>query len=255
MTSADVELAATQDTPPPHSEASPAEDAYGAVRREPLSQARKTISRVMQTSWQTIPHVTDCNDADITELDKQRRAYSDPDHPERRLTTLAFVIRAVCTALQEHPILNARIDEDRDEVVYREYINIAIGVETPRGLVAPVMRNADQLDLGGISDQLAAMSAMAREGSFAVEDTRGGTYVISNAGAMGATRYSTPIIMAGTVGCLAIGRARHMPWVVEGEIVPQLILPLSHSMDHRLVDGGREIPFIGRVIADLEDPR
>jgi pyruvate dehydrogenase E2 component (dihydrolipoamide acetyltransferase) len=96
---------------------------------------------------------------------------------------------------------------------------------------------------------------MAREGSFAVEDTRGGTYVISNAGAMGATRYSTPIIMAGTVGCLAIGRARHMPWVVEGEIVPRLILPLSHSMDHRLVDGGREIPFIGRVIADLEDPR
>ncbi len=269
VTSADVESAtnpdnsppdtAPQDKPPPDArpptEAVPADDAYGPVRRERLSQARKTISRVMQTSWQTIPHVTDCNDADITELDKQRRAYTDTDHPERRLTTLAYVIRAVCNALQEHPILNARIDADRDEVVYREYINIAVGVETPRGLVAPVMKNADQLDLGDIADQLAAMAAKARDGSFGIEETRGATYVISNAGAMGSTRYSTPIIMAGTVGCLALGRAREMPWVVEGTVVPRLILPLSHSMDHRLVDGGREIPFIERVIADLEDPR
>jgi pyruvate dehydrogenase E2 component (dihydrolipoamide acetyltransferase) len=110
------------------------------------------------------------------------------------------------------------------------------------------------MGVGEISDHLAVMSHNTRSGAFSVDDTRGATYTISNAGAMGRTRYSTPIISPGTVACLAVGRAQMMPWVVEGEVVPRLILPLSHSMDHRLVDGGREVPFIGHVIDDLEHP-
>ena len=229
-------------------------DQYGAIVRQNLTQARRTISRVMQISWQTIPHVTDCNDADITELESMRRAFTDTDNPERRITTLAFVIRAVCRAIRKHPILNASIDVERDEIVFHEYVNIGVGVDTPRGLIAPVIRNAQLMGVGELSDQLAVMSHNTRTGAFGVEDTRGATYTISNAGAMGRTRYSTPIIAPGTVACLAVGRAQKMPWVVHDQVVPRLILPLSHSMDHRLVDGGREVPFIGHVIDDLEHP-
>jgi pyruvate dehydrogenase E2 component (dihydrolipoamide acetyltransferase) len=229
-------------------------DDYGVIVRQPLSQARKTISNVMSTAWQTIPHVTDCNDADITELDQMRKEFQDPNHPDRRVTVLAFVIRAVCRSLQHIPILNARLDESTNEVIYRRYVNIGIGVETERGLVAPVIHGAEQMTVGEIADALEIISSNARSASFGVNDTRGGTYTISNAGAMGPTRYSTPIIMPGQVGCLALGRARKMPWVVDDEIVARLILPLSHSMDHRLVDGGREIPFIGHLIEDLQNP-
>ena len=229
-------------------------DDYGMIVRQPLSQARKTISNVMSTAWQTIPHVTDCNDADITELDRMRKEFHDPNHPDRRVTVLAFVVRAVCRSLQNIPILNARLDEASNEVIYRRYVNIGIGVETERGLVAPVIHGAEQMSVGEIADALDIITSNARSASFGVNDTRGGTYTISNAGAMGPTRYSTPIIMPGQVGCLALGRARKMPWVVDDEIVPRLILPLSHSMDHRLVDGGREIPFIGHLIEDLQNP-
>jgi len=229
-------------------------DDYGMIVRQPLSQARKTISNVMSTAWQTIPHVTDCNDADITELDRMRKEFQDPNHQDRRVTVLAFVVRAVCRSLQNIPILNARLDEASNEVIYRRYVNIGIGVETERGLVAPVIHGAEQMSVGEIADALDIITSNARSASFGVNDTRGGTYTISNAGAMGPTRYSTPIIMPGQVGCLALGRARKMPWVVDDEIVPRLILPLSHSMDHRLVDGGREIPFIGHLIEDLQNP-
>ena len=246
--------AASSTTPGVELEGRRDQDQYGDIVRQDLSQARKTIARVMQTSWQTIPHVTDCNDADITDLEQMRRGFVDPQNSERKITTLAFVIRAVCRALRRHPILNATIDSPRDEVIYRQYVNIGIGVDTPRGLIAPVIHNAHLMGAGDIADHLAVITHNARSGQFGVDDTRGATYVISNAGAMGRTRYSTPIIMPGTVACLAVGRARKMPWVVDDEIVARLILPLSHSMDHRLVDGGREIPFIEHLIDDLEHP-
>ena len=249
-----VRISPPQATPTTAIEGVADTDQYGSIVRQGLSQARRTIARVMQTSWQTIPHVTDSNDADITELEAMRGSFVDSDYPDRRITTLAFVIRAVCRAMQKHAILNATLDPERDEVIFREYVNIAVGVETPRGLVAPVIRNAHLMGIGEISDNLAVMAHNTRSGAFGVEDTRGATYTISNAGAVGRTRYSTPIIMPGTVACLAVGRARKMPWVVDDEVVPRLIMPLSHSMDHRLVDGGREIPFIGHVIDDLEHP-
>ncbi|MBG80619.1 MAG: hypothetical protein CMJ39_07935 [Phycisphaerae bacterium] len=230
------------------------QDQYGEIVRAPLTQARKSISQVMCTSWTTIPHVTDCNDADITELEILRKGFQDPARPDRRVTSLAFVIRAVCRALAAFPILNATLDESTGEIIFRRYVNIGIGVDTPRGLVAPVIRDANRMGVGELADHLQVISDNARNATFSIEDTRGGTYTISNAGAMGRTRYSTPIITPGQVACLAVGRAQKMAWVVDDEVVPRLILPLSHSMDHRLVDGGREVPFIGHVIDDLENP-
>lgn len=227
---------------------------YGIVIRQPMSQARKAISKAMTLAWETIPHVTDCNDADITEIDTLRRNFKDPDQPNLRLTLLPFILKAVCRALKKYPLLNAAIDPTTGDVLYRQYIHIGIGVQSERGLIAPVVRNIDMMSIGEISEQLDQITANARSASFAIADTRGATYSVSNAGAVGQTRYSTPIIQNGTVACLAVGRARLMPWVVDDAIVPRLILPLSHSIDHRLIDGGLEIPFIEHLINDLEHP-
>ncbi|MBC8202910.1 MAG: 2-oxo acid dehydrogenase subunit E2 [Planctomycetes bacterium] len=227
---------------------------FGIVVRQPMSQARKAISRAMAHAWETIPHVTDCNDADITEIDKMRKEFKDPDQPNLKLTLLPFVLKAICRSLKKYPILNAAICQETGDVLFRQYVNIAIGIDSERGLIAPVICDVDRMSVGEISAHLEQITANARSASFSIADTKGATYTVSNAGAVGRTRYSTPIIQQNTVACLAVGRARLMPWVVENEIVPRLILPLSHSIDHRLIDGGREIPFIEHLINDLEHP-
>tara|TARA_B110000495_G_C23042312_1_gene626185 strand:- start:3356 stop:4609 length:1254 start_codon:yes stop_codon:yes gene_type:complete len=227
---------------------------FGLVIRQPMSQARKAISKAMCMAWESIPHVTDCNDVDITAIDILRKEFKDPDQPNLKLTLLPFVLKAVCRSLKKYPILNACICPETGDVLFRQYVNIAIGVDSERGLIAPVIRNVDHMSVGEISAQLDQITANARSACFTLADTKGATYTISNAGAVGRTRYSTPIIQQGTVACLAVGRAKLMPWVVDGDIVPRLILPLSHSIDHRLIDGGREIPFIEHVMNDLENP-
>jgi pyruvate dehydrogenase E2 component (dihydrolipoamide acetyltransferase) len=236
-------------------------DAWGPITRHSLTQARKTIARVMSQSWSAIPHATDCDDADVTELDKLRRGYTPPppEAPDKKITLLAFVVRAVVRALQRFPEFNAYFDAETDQIVYYRYINIGIAVHTERGLIVPVLRDADRLTIPAINDELTIMAEKARTASFAVNDTRGGTYTISNAGAMGGSRYSTPIITPGQAAVLAIGRTRWMPWVVESEsgsrgMSPRLIMPLSQSIDHRLLDGGHEIAFMQQVIGDLQNP-
>jgi pyruvate dehydrogenase E2 component (dihydrolipoamide acetyltransferase) len=219
-----------------------------------MSQARKSISKAMCYAWKTIPHVTDCNDADITDIDALRKNFNDPDQPNLKLTLLPFVLKAICRSLKKYPILNAAICQESGDVLFRQYVNIAIGVNSERGLIAPVIRDVDRMSIGEISAHLDQITANARSASFTIADTKGATYTVSNAGAVGRTRYSTPIIQIDTVACLAVGRAQLMPWVVDNEVVPRLILPLSHSIDHRLIDGGREIPFIEHLINDLEHP-
>jgi pyruvate/2-oxoglutarate dehydrogenase complex dihydrolipoamide acyltransferase (E2) component len=244
--------------PPAGGEA--ASDAYGKTILSPLPMARKTIATVMAQSWSTIPHATDFDDADVTELDKIRRGYTSLDEPSggRKLTMLAFVVRAVVRALQRFPEFNASIDIDKDQIIYKRYFNIALGVHTERGLVPMVLRDADKKSIPQISDELAVLGEKARTASFAVNDTRGGTYTISNAGAMGGSRYSTPIITPPQVAVLAIGKTRWVPWVTENQetrgIAPRLIMPLSHSIDHRLLDGGNEVQFMQHVIGDLQNP-
>jgi len=260
-----------------------ATDAHGEIRIHPLSQARKTIARNMVQSWTTIPHVTDQDDADITELDRLRKGYPSAANNNRKLTLLPFIVRAVAQALTRHPEFNAAFDEEQQAILYRDSINIAIGVHTERGLVAPVIRAADTLSVIEISDALDGIVEKARSATFSVNETRGGTYTISNAGAFGGSRYSTPIITPGQCAVLAAGRAKWMPWVVENEmgtgrmpvpphpvtdlrvpatrvewlppqIMPRLILPLSHSFDHRIADGGQEIAFLQDIIGQLENP-
>lgn len=230
-------------------------DQYGPIRRVPLTQARKTIARVMSESWAQIPHVTDCHDADVTQLDQLRRGYSPPqDHPDRKLTLLALIIRAVVRGLQTHPEFNASYDPNAEQIIYRRYVNVAIGVHTERGLIAPVIRDADAMSVLQIADALSTIADKARRATFAVNDTRGGTYTISNPGALGTTRYSTPLITPPQVAVLGLGRARWEPRVVDGAVVPRFVLPLSHSFDHRVIDGGHDLSFMNHLIADLENP-
>ncbi|MCH8005891.1 MAG: 2-oxo acid dehydrogenase subunit E2 [Planctomycetes bacterium] len=239
----DVERAAAAPSP----QAVP--DQWGPTRREPMTRARRTIAQVMARSASTIPHVTDTDDADVTDLDRLRREYHG-----RKLTILTFVVRATAMALQEHPLFNARFDAETGDIIYHEYISIAIGVHTERGLIAPVIRNVDTLTIPQIADELEALAEKARRATLAVNDTRGGTFTISNAGAMGGSRYSTPIINHPQSAVLSLGRTRLQPWVVKGKIVPRSILPLSLSFDHRLIDGANEVVFMQAIIGLLQDP-
>lgn len=271
VTRADVERAATPAPGPAPATASahgtadrveerPATDgtdAHGPVRREPLSKMRRAIATTMSRAVATIPHVTDSDDADVTDLDRLRRGYNESiaahDKPGR-IGLLPFVIRAVVRALQANPIVNASYDEERQEIVYKRYFNIAVGVQTERGLVAPVLAGVDRMSVPEIDSALREMIDRARKGSVTLESTRGATYTISNAGALGGSRYSTPIITPPQVAVLAVGRSRPQPWVVDGRVVPRLIMPLSHSMDHRVIDGALEIAYMKHLIGDLENP-
>jgi len=235
-------------------EGAPGQDAFGPIVTDTLSRTRKFIAETMHRAITTIPHVTDTDDADVTELDRLRRQFNETCAPHEKLSLLPFVMHAVARALRAFPVLNASIDLEREQVIYRRYVNIAVGVQTERGLVAPVVRDADRLGVRGIHAELARLTEKARTGRFETADAAGGTYTISNAGAMGGSRYATPIITAPQVAVLAVGRTREMPWVVDGGIVPRKIMPLSHSMDHRLIDGAVEIAFLRFVIDQLERP-
>jgi pyruvate dehydrogenase E2 component (dihydrolipoamide acetyltransferase) len=164
------------------------------------------------------------------------------------------LIKAVATALRHHPTINAVIDEQNEQVVYKDYVNVGIAVDTERGLVVPVMRGADTMGVADLTRSLAEMAGKVRSGSFAVNDLKGGTFTISNLGAIGG-QYSTPIINVPEVAILLVGRSRKLPVVMSDDsIQARLMMPLSLSYDHRLVDGGSAARFLNEVIEYLEAP-
>jgi pyruvate dehydrogenase E2 component (dihydrolipoamide acetyltransferase) len=232
----------------------PDRDNWGSIRREKMSKIRKTIAAQMTKSWTTIPRVTNFDDADVTDLENLRKSVP-PDFvgPGIKLTMMPFIMRAVAIALRHHPLLNASIDEQNEQIVYKEYVNLGIAVDTPRGLVVPVVRNADKLSIPELARALATVAQKARNVDFTVDDLRGGTFTISNLGAVGGT-YSTPIINYPEVAILLVGRSRWMPVVRDGQIVPRYMMPLSLSYDHRLVDGATAARFLNEVIDWLQSP-
>jgi len=232
----------------------PGRDNYGPVIRERMPKIRQTIAAQMVKSATTIPHVTNFDDADVTELDSLRRGVPQGFLPEGvKLTLMPFVVRACALALRRHPVINASIDEETQSIVYKQYVNVGIAVDTPRGLVVPAMRDADRLTIVQIAAQLGQIASRARAAQFAVEELRGGTFTISNLGAVGGT-YSTPIINRPETAILLLGRSRMLPVVREGRIEPRLMLPLSFSYDHRVIDGAAAARFLGEVIDWLQSP-
>lgn len=233
----------------------PGSDHWGAVRTERLTKIRKTIAARMTESWTTIPKVTNFDDADITELERIRQ-----DNKEDylaagiKLTTMPFVIKAIALALKAHPAINSSLDLANEQIIYKEYVNIGIAVDSERGLVVPSLRNADQLSIPEIARSLADLAEKVRKNDFTLDDLRGSTFTISNLGAIGGT-YSTPIINPPEVAILLTGRARKLPVVMEDDQVEaRLMMPLSLSYDHRLIDGAIAARFLNDVIKYLRAP-
>jgi pyruvate dehydrogenase E2 component (dihydrolipoamide acetyltransferase) len=220
-----------------------------------MAKIRKTIANQMHKSWSTVPRVTNFDDADVTELEAFRQSSKD-DYAARgiKLTTMPFLIKAVATALRHHPLLNATVDMENDQIIYKEYINVGIAVDTDRGLVVPTLKGADRMSIPDIAKALGDMSVRVRNGDFGVNDLRGGSFTISNLGAIGGT-YSTPIVNIPEVAILLVGRSRKLPVVMDDDsIVARLMMPLSLSYDHRLVDGGAAARFLNDIIGYLEAP-
>ena len=232
-----------------------ANDDYGPIRVDRMTKIRKTIAAQMHKSWSTVPRVVNFDDADITELESIRQASKD-DYASRgiKLTSMPFLIKAVATALKHHPALNATIDMENEQIIYKDYVNVGIAVDGERGLVVPTLKNADRMSIPDIAYALSDLSSRVRNNSYAVSDLRGGTFTISNLGAIGGT-YSTPIINVPEVAILLVGRSRKMPIVMEDDsIKARLMMPLSLAYDHRSVDGATAARFLNDIIAYLEAP-
>ncbi|REK31608.1 MAG: pyruvate dehydrogenase, partial [Planctomycetota bacterium] len=232
----------------------PGTDDHGPVLLEKVTRIRATIAANMSRSKQTAPHVTNFDEVDITELERIRQA-SKADYAELgiKLTSLPFVVKAVAEALRRHPVINASLDLEEGQIIYKQYVNVGIAVDTDRGLMVPVIRGADALRISDIARAILDLSEKARTGKLGLEEMRGGTFTISNLGAVGGI-YSTPIINVPEVAILLLGRSRQLPVVVDGEIQPRLMMPLSMSYDHRLVDGAAAARYLNSVKDYLQNP-
>ena len=230
------------------------EDAWGPIHTDRIPKIRATIASNMQHAKATAPHVTNFDDADITELEEVRQS-SKKDYADVgvKLTSMPFVVKAVAMALRHHPVVNASLDMEAAQIIYKQYVHVGIAVDTERGLMVPVIRDANTLGIPQIARALAELAEKARTRKIGVEEMRGGTFTISNLGAIGGT-YSTPVINVPEVAILLVGRSRQMPVVYDGEIDIRLMMPLSLSYDHRLVDGAVAARFLNDFKGYLETP-
>lgn len=227
---------------------------YGPVRREAVPQIRKTIARQMTRAWLNVARVTHCDVADVTELERNRKRYNEGlPEGQAKLTMTAIVAKAVAVALRGYPQVNASFDAARAEMIYKDYIHIGVAVDTPRGLIVPVLRDVDHKPLPQLAAELIDLSQRVREGKFEIAELRGASFTITNIGALGGT-FFTPMVNFPEAAILGLGQARLQPAVYDGQIVARLIMPLSLSFDHRIVDGADAARFVNEVIASLENP-
>ncbi|MEW6349826.1 MAG: dihydrolipoamide acetyltransferase family protein [Thermodesulfobacteriota bacterium] len=227
---------------------------YGATRRVPFKGVRKRIAEVMVRSVSTIPHVTHFDEADVTELLKvldQARPIA--ESRSVKLTVLAFLVKTSAAALKKHPMVNSSLDEGTGELVIKDYINIGIATDTDAGLMVPVIRDADKKSILDIAESLQELSRKARDRTVDLEELRGGTFTITNAGAVGGM-WATPIILHPQVAILGSMRATKRPVVRDDQVVIRTMMPLNLSFDHRVLDGADSGRFVNYVKELLEDP-
>ena len=228
---------------------------FGEVEVKPLSRIQKISGVRLQASWLNLPHVTQHEDADITDLEAARGALKDKAAEEKvRLTPLVFIIKACILALREFPRFNASLDESGENLVFKKYFNIGFAADTPNGLVVPVIPNADRLSIYDTARALSSLSEKARAGKLKATEMQGGSFTISSLGGIGGT-YFTPIINAPEVAVLGVSRATQKPVYERGAFVPRLMLPLSLSYDHRVVDGAeaaRFVVFLSKTLGDVK---
>lgn len=228
---------------------------YGQISTQPLHKIKRLTAQYLHRNWVTIPHVTQFDEADITEMEAFRKANKDAAEKKGiRLTPLAFIMKAVVVALKQYPTFNASLDATGENLILKQYYHLGVAVETPNGLVVPVIRDVDKKGVIDLAEELAAISTKAREKGLMPVDMEGSTFTISSLGGIGGTAF-TPIINAPDVAILGVSKAQIKPVYQENEFVPRLMLPLSLSYDHRVIDGAEGARFI-RVIAEcLSDLR
>ena len=228
---------------------------FGEVEFHPLSRIRKLSAGYLHRNWLVAPHVTQCGEADITDMEDFRKSLSDKAKKEGyRITPLAFFVRAAVIALRQFPEFNASLHESGEQVIHKKYFNIGIAVDTPHGLVVPVLRDVQNKGLNDIARELSEISAIARDGKLKPEGMQGGCFTISSLGSIGGS-FFTPIINLPEVAIMGVSRAQTKPkW--EGEkFIPRLMLPLSLSYDHRVIDGAGGARFMVYFSSLLEDIR
>ena len=229
---------------------------FGSVDRVPMTRLRRTIKRNMAASWHEIPHVTLFHTADVTELEQVRRDYRErAEEAGGRLTITAILLKITAAALKAHPHVNSSIDADADELVLKHYVNLGVAVDTPRGLVVPVIRDVDEKNIIEISVELTDISERARSGDLGLQDFRGSSFTVTNLGGMG-TGHFTPVIHHPNTAILGIGRAERRPvWSDPlGDWEPRSILPLSFTFDHRVMDGADGARFMTWIADVIRQP-
>ena len=227
---------------------------WGAVERQPMTKVREITAERLAQAWATIPQVTQFDKADITSLEKWRAAYGKKaEAAGGKLTPTAILIKVLGVALKVFPQFNASIDIAQREIVYKSYFHIGIAVDTPHGLLVPVVRDVDQKNIIELAVELSELAPKTRERKIGPADMQGGSMTISNVGTMGGTAF-TPIVNPPEVAILGVARSQVEPTYIDGQLQPRTFLPLSLSYDHRLIDGADGARFLRWVCTALEDP-
>jgi pyruvate dehydrogenase E2 component (dihydrolipoamide acetyltransferase) len=223
---------------------------WGPVERKPLEPIRRRTAEQVSLAWSQVPHVTQHDQADVTELEAFRKQQ---EGKGPKLTITAFALKAAAIALGQFPQFNSSLDEPAGQLVLKKYCHIGVAVDTERGLLVPVLRDVNKKSIQALAAELADMAERARQKKIPADDMRGGTFTITNLGGIGGTGF-TPIVNYPEIAILGMSRSRWQPVVQDGQVVPRLILPLSLSYDHRVIDGAAAARFTRRIAEMLERP-
>lgn len=227
---------------------------FGEIDRQPMNNVRRKTAEHLSYAWATIPHVTQFDKADITELEKIRKRFSKQvESLGGKLTITAILLKVVSSAMKVFPQFNSSVDMEKNEIIYKKYFNVGVAVDTEKGLLVPVIKDVDKKNITQLSVELAEISQKARDKKLSLEDMQGGCFTISNLGGIGGT-YFTPIVNSPEVAILGVSKSSIEPIYVDGEFRPRLMMPLSLSYDHRIIDGADGIRFLRWIVNALENP-
>jgi pyruvate dehydrogenase E2 component (dihydrolipoamide acetyltransferase) len=230
----------------------PTHDGFGMAVPQPLSRIQQIAGQRLHAAWTQIPHVTQHEDVDVTAIETARQAHNDA-HPDSKRSLLAYAARACVRTLKAHPTFCASLDPDGKTLWLKQYINLGVAVETPRGLLVAVLHAADAMPLSALAAGIADLAARGRAGTLKPTEMEGSSFTVSSLGAIGGTAF-TPIINPPNVAILGLSQARVRPEWVDGHVVPRLVLPLSLSYDHRVIDGAAAARFCQHLGAELAHP-
>ncbi|MPN03520.1 Dihydrolipoyllysine-residue acetyltransferase component of pyruvate dehydrogenase complex [bioreactor metagenome] len=237
-----------------HQEPLPDFSKFGETEKVSMSNIRQKTAEHLSYAWHTIPHVTQFDKADITQLEEFRKSYAKTAEKFGvKLTVTAILVKIISSAMKAFPQFNASVDMQNKSIIYKKYFNIGIAVDTEFGLIVPVIKNADKLNIIEISKEINTLAEKARTKKAGIADMQGGCFTITNLGGIGGTAF-TPIINAPEVAILGVSKGSIEPVYIDGKFEPRLMLPLSLSYDHRIIDGADAIRFLRWVIEALENP-